>query len=364
MNTNPLISIIIPSYNTSDYIAEMLACVNKQTYKNIEVIVVDDGSTDNTVEIVKKCIWVDKLIQLRHKGVSTARNVGIEQATGEKIFFWDSDDSMEPTTVEECVDFAKKHNVKAVLYGYADKINGIICKPQMHYLNAVYRDREIQIELMPHFLGHSFDDINNWIRGHQGLRQGKEHTALWRIMLDANTIKENNIKFDTKLSLGEDTSFINQYMLYETSIGFLNKSLYYLTIRQTGANLSSLNNPIKRLDDKLKLISVRNEIDKKAMQLYGIETHSYWEGTLVLSVIEMAMRLSTNKEKHFRQNYQLLENFISNETVRQAIKEFRPSSKLKFKAIPFYFIKYRGCKILFLLFALLPNKIISKVINC
>ena len=300
---------------------------------------------------------------MKHGGVSAARNAGIELANGEKIFFWDSDDSMEPTTIEDCINFTKTHNVKSVLYGYANKKDGIKGSPREHYLSTEYHGREIQKRLMPHFLGHSFGDINNWINGCQGLRYGKEHTALWRIMLDANTIKENHIRFDTNLSLGEDTRFINEYMLYETSIGFLDKCLYYLTIRDSGANLSSLNNPIKRLDDKLKLINVRNDIDKKAMQLYGINTHAYWEGTLVLSVMEMAVRLSCNKQLLGKQNYQLFKQYINNETVKLAIKDFIPVKKRSLKAVPFLLMKYGGGKVIFLLLLLLPKKIINKITN-
>ncbi len=174
-------------------------------------------------------------------------------------------------------------------------------------------------------------------------------------MLDAQTIKDNGLRFDTSLSLGEDTRFINEYFLYETSVGFWDKCLYYLTIRESGANLSSLNNAAKRLQDKLKLVAVRNEIDRKAEMMHNVDTHSYWEGTLVLSVVEMAIRLSANKSQGFRQNYRLFMSFVDNETVKKAVLAFRPAFGLK--ALPFVLMKYCGCTSLFVLTRLLPNKI-------
>lgn len=362
-----LVSVVIPAYNTSNYIEKMLQNVFHQTYCNYEVIVIDDESTDGTPDIVRNCIskwnWGGqcRLIQQKHGGVSKARNLGIEQAKGEKIFFWDSDDAMEPAVIADCMDFSNKHEVNSVLYGYSNRYNDIIETPREHNLEDEYRGREIVERLMPHFLGHSYGDINNWIRGKCGIRYGKEHTALWRIMLDTAVIKNNGLKFDEKLSLGEDTRFINEYMLYETSIGFLNKCLYYLTIRKNGANLSSLNDPKKRLNDKLKLIDARNQIDLKAKMLYDIDTHPFWSGTMILSVVEMAMKLSKDKNRDLNYNYSLFKIFISNRIVRNAVNNFNPV--LGLKSIPFFIMKYCGCNILFWIFYLLPNKLMQAFIK-
>ena len=129
-------------------------------------------------------------MELPHGGVSKARNAGIDAAKGSKIFFWDSDDSVELTTIEKCIEFSEKLSVNSVLYGYANQKNGIKGKPHSHNLYSEYRGVEIIKYLMPHFLGHSYADINKWIKGVQSIRYGKENTALWRIMLDTNTIKE------------------------------------------------------------------------------------------------------------------------------------------------------------------------------
>ena len=363
MNASPLVSIIIPAYNTSEYIAGMLQDVFNQTYKNIEIIVVDDGSTDNTIEIITEFNRMGgvRIVSLEHAGVSAARNAGLALAQGEKVFFWDSDDSMEPDTIEQCLAFCEKHSVNSVLYGYANRTNGIKGIPHPHELKQLYRGREIITELMPHFLGHSFTDVNEWIKGKRGLRQGKENTALWHIMLDANTIKNNNLHFDTNLSLGEDTRFINEYMLHETSIGFLDKCLYYLTIRETGANLSSLKDVRKRLNDKLKLIKVRTEIDQKALRLYGINTHSYWEGTLVLSTIEVCLRLAQNNDISLKEKHAMLKVFMNNDAVKEASQTFKPAKGLK--AIPFKIIQRGQAKALFHLLSLLPKSLANKITN-
>jgi len=98
----PLVSIIIPAYNRAGFLKEAIKSVLAQTYKNIEVIVVDDGSTDNTPKLVKQ--FTDKrIIYLRqeNKGASSARNKGIESARGNYIAFLDSDDIWLPQKIEK-----------------------------------------------------------------------------------------------------------------------------------------------------------------------------------------------------------------------------------------------------------------------
>jgi len=359
---NYLVSVIIPAYNTAEYIGGMLDSVSRQTYSNMEVIVINDGSTDNTQEVIAENVGKFKNIRIftiPNGGVSNARNLGIEKSEGKKIFFWDSDDIMEPETIEQCVRFGEDHHVRAVLYGYANYVNGKKGLPASHELETEYRGKEIIEKLLPHFIGHSFDDVNRWIKGEKGMRQGKEHTALWRIMLDADTIKKNDLRFDSRLTLGEDTRFISEYMLYETSIGFLNRCLYFLTMRETGANLTSVNNAVKRLNDKVKLIQARKEVDKKAMLLHGVDIHEYWEGTLVFSAVELAIRMSTNTRLGLSENYRLYKSYLSDKDVRMAVEQFCPAKGLK--SVPFRMLRLRMENILYWGIYVMPRFVVSKL---
>lgn len=88
---SPLVSVVIPAYNSAEFIGEAIESVLKQTYKNVEIIVVDDGSTDATVDIVKQYRGVN-LLQQKNQGSAVARNLAIENAKGSYIAFLDSDD--------------------------------------------------------------------------------------------------------------------------------------------------------------------------------------------------------------------------------------------------------------------------------
>ena len=98
-----LISIIIPVYNVEKYLKECVDSVRKQTYKNLEIILIDDGSKDNSGKLCDELAKEDNRIKVIHKengGLSDARNVGIENATGEYIQFIDSDDFVEKDMIE------------------------------------------------------------------------------------------------------------------------------------------------------------------------------------------------------------------------------------------------------------------------
>lgn len=107
MNDNPLVSIIIPAYNVERYIKDAVDSAIGQTYKNIEIIVVDDGSTDGTKKELESYIKNNKIIYLyqKNKGLSGARNAGINQARGEYIALLDADDMFRLTKIEKQIFF-------------------------------------------------------------------------------------------------------------------------------------------------------------------------------------------------------------------------------------------------------------------
>lgn len=114
MMEQPLISVIIPIYNIMDCLEKCVeSCIN-QTYQNIEILMVDDGSTDGTGELCDKLKERDNRIRVFHKengGSSSARNLGIEQAKGEYLGFVDSDDFISPTMYEELMEAVLQQNV-------------------------------------------------------------------------------------------------------------------------------------------------------------------------------------------------------------------------------------------------------------
>ena len=117
----PLVSIVLPIYNVEKYLPKCLDSVVGQSYRNIEIICVNDGSPDNSEKIVTEYMKTDSrivLINQKNQGLSGARNTGIENAKGEYIVFLDSDDWLDPENVEAAVAEAQKENAQLVMWSY------------------------------------------------------------------------------------------------------------------------------------------------------------------------------------------------------------------------------------------------------
>lgn len=124
----PLVSVIVPVYNVETYIDACLNSIKQQTYKNLEIIVVEDCSTDNSLQALKSHLKDNRIKLIQHienGGLSAARNTGIESATGEYMMFVDSDDIVDNRLVAACVDCALENNAELVTYGFVPFKDGI-----------------------------------------------------------------------------------------------------------------------------------------------------------------------------------------------------------------------------------------------
>lgn len=115
------VSVILPIYNVEKYLKKSVQSVQKQTYRNLEIILVDDGSKDSSGKICDELSKEDSRIQVVHKnngGLASARNSGYQVATGEYVMYIDSDDCVKEDTVKKCVDAIERDESDVVIFGY------------------------------------------------------------------------------------------------------------------------------------------------------------------------------------------------------------------------------------------------------
>ncbi len=220
---NAKISVIVPVYNVESYIGKCLDSIINQTYKNLEIILVDDGSTDNSPEICDKYAAGDERIIVIHKendGVSSARNEGIRIATGDFIGFVDGDDFIESDMYETLVSMITSDDIDIATSGYC-----------MEYPDGkvVFMKNEDEVPACPmdtkDFLRYVF------IRDKYRNVAGYIVTKLFR----ASVIKENDILFDENMVMTEDILFFSQILMLSKKIVYTEKHLYHYFQRETSA---------------------------------------------------------------------------------------------------------------------------------
>lgn len=138
-----LISIVIPVYNAEKYLSRCLESILSQTYKNIEVIIVNDGSTDKSQQIIKTYQKKSKKVRVFNQsnvGVSKARNLGIKYCKGDYILFLDSDDWIDEDYIEKSIDFLKNNKVDLLLLPYIREYKNKSVK------NYIFRQKEFYLK--------------------------------------------------------------------------------------------------------------------------------------------------------------------------------------------------------------------------
>lgn len=210
------VSVIIPAYNAEDYIKDSLNSVIHQVYKNLEIIVVDDASTDNTKKIINEYAKKDKRIvpfyQITNKGVSAARNVGLKAATGEYVVFVDSDDYLTKDAIRRMVDAATEYNAD-----FIDSYHLLYLKKKNGKLVS-FTEKKLPKEKL--VLGSLNDDIIIL----------DMYTYITGKLIKKELLK--NLEFDENLTRYEDMVFEHVVKTRIKNYVFLNKIVYFYFQRE------------------------------------------------------------------------------------------------------------------------------------
>ncbi len=216
MNTvDPKISIIIPVYNRDNYIEECVSSVFAQSYQNFEIILIDDGSTDRTLEVCKKLSTKDsriKLLTADHGGVSAARNKGLDEAMGEYVFFLDSDDVIYPTLLETLVTGIKNSGAN---------IAGTRVIPVSEKYWEKVREKLKEEPVLGETTYHTHEEALHAI-----FHPGSPLACIGGVMLHRDLIGDT--RFRTDLFIGEDYYFIYENLIKGASCIFLKQKWYYV----------------------------------------------------------------------------------------------------------------------------------------
>lgn len=302
----PKISVIIPVYNVEKYLAECLTSVVNQTFKDIEIICVNDGSTDNSPKILKEFAQKDsriRIINQENQGLSAARNTGLDVATGEYVSFIDSDDF-----------------VRTDLYADIQKLlpAELIC------FNAKIFPISEKYRTLQNYTQCQFD-------GEQPMEEKlilKTNVHVWNKVFRTSIIKENNIRFPKGLYF-EDFPFVCEYMLSINSVKFFGGKGYYFYRQQPNSIMNNCSHKSIHhlyvwhyLYDKLKerkLLDKYPNLINKLFRTYTILAYKYSDETSKDSIIKTAKDYAS--EISYKGLDELIDALINNKMIYYGRKE-------------------------------------------
>ena len=223
MNYNELVSIIVPVYNVELYLDRCLDSLVKQTYSNIEIILVDDGSTDTSSNKCEEWQKTDSRIKVIHKkneGLGLARNTGINKATGSYICFVDSDDFIDCTTVEKSLRMAQSDGAEIVVYGYTriDKHGNTFAEYIPDTEQQTYVGKEVIDKFLPDLMSYN----------PQTGKSTNLQMSSCMMLFSLKMIKKNSWEFvSERRIISEDYYSLLYLFSYVNAVSILKESLYY-----------------------------------------------------------------------------------------------------------------------------------------
>ena len=314
-----MISIIVPVFNTEKYLRDCIDSILKQTYGDLEVILVDDGSTDNSFDIITEYAKKDNRVKGYHKensGVSATRNLGISKAQGELISFCDSDDVIEETLYETLFNCLTSQNVDRVCGGYEYLYPGgrrVYCHPRP---KDGYYSKCNTLSMM-------IDD---------GTLSGFMFSGVNNSLFKKSIIDKYNIRFSEKIKFNEDSLFSLEYALHSGGVYSLRSLPLYLYRQHANSSTRK-----KILQDKYSQINefLINMPERKYIDNFEIQMKRRMVTVALWNVLDISNCLSGVSA------VRKIKEEISKDEVIKNIQYIDKNNLNRYKKIYFFMIKRR-----------------------
>lgn len=299
-----LISVIIPAYNAEKYMDRCLNSIVKQSYNNLQIIVVNDGSTDNTKKILEKFAEADNrivVINQKNGGVSQARNNGIYIAKGKYMCFVDSDDYIDINMIQKLYDGIKKCELS-------------VCG----FVN--YFDNEEKDGPSPFGNTNGLKTRNEYLKIMSKYLYSVYFGALWNKLYLSEIIMKNNIRFDDKISFAEDFIFNIKYLEYVTKVSIVHNNLYYY-YQEVKNSLTKVVDVQYRWQASYTKYCCCIEQYKK-MDMYN-ECYREIYSAIAYELIGPTYDITKENYKGFKTAKESLKKFYEEELIKKAIKNVK-----------------------------------------
>ncbi len=256
----PEVSVIIPVYNQEDFISQCIKSICSQTFGDIEILCIDDGSDDATPVILAALAQQDKRIKLyrqENQGPAIARNSGLRMATGKFFYFLDADDFIEPQLIERCIEHIAETKADIVVFGYRsfDNRTGVSCSVNRELRSSYSSHRVFTYEDNPDYLFKTFENY------------------VWNKFFDASFIKTNNFQFE-EISLTEDLMFTCPALIKAKRLTYLDEELVFHRI---GLDTNLMSRKDEHPDDFIQaFITLKEFLQEEDVYRSLLVAYRYW----------------------------------------------------------------------------------------
>ena len=328
------VSIIVPIYNVERYLQSCIDSILVQTYKDFELILVDDGSPDQSGVICDKYAAQDPRIQVIHKqnqGLGMARNTGLEHATGEFVCFVDSDDWIEPNALECWVKAQKQYNADIVMCNYQKRTDEkeVLYRYEIRNKECCYQDEKIEQEIFWPMIGQESTEKEDFT----------VNMCVWTNLYKRDLIEREHIRFLSEREyLSEDICFNLQYLLNCKVAVMIPESLYCYRYNPT-----SLTNQYKK-DEYKKAVALYNKVRFWSEHARYKEFKEFRvERFFVTKTRELMFRLC-GSDMDFEQKFNLCRDILNDKILQDTLTKYPIRRyQLKYK-IPAYLIKWKNVR--------------------
>jgi glycosyltransferase involved in cell wall biosynthesis len=314
------ISVIVPMYKVEKYLTKCLDSIVNQTYKDLEIILVDDGSPDKSGEIAEEYAKMDNRIKVIHqinRGISAARNAGLLEATGDYIAFVDSDDYIALNMYEEMAKYTYE-NFDVIICNYYKDVEGKeIYKPISYDSDVLEGDKVLNALYVALFYNKNKGFLNPSSYGMECI-----FGFPWNKLFSKNFLDKFNLKFEEKLRVWEDTWFNYQVLKDAKQIKMINESFYYYRLNMKSNTVGFKFNRIELNDtfatylvDDLKEDYYTKSESELVQSVYMMKI------ILIISDIKDFLVRPENKDSFWKKRSQL-KNICEYKVNKQAIMHF------------------------------------------
>lgn len=333
----PKVSIIVPIYNAEEYLDRSIQSLIKQTLEEIEIILINDGSTDNGLNICERYAIQDKRIKIIDKingGVSSARNKGIKEATGKYIAFMDADDYIDVDMYKSMYETIKQYDSDLCCCGYIQQDKGCEIKKSNDIGKNIISEKEIQNEVIKNMIGSEK-------LGEEA--DSKFPRSLWTYLYKKEIIDKNDIKFEENLPIGEDFLFNIRYMSNISNMAINNGCYYHYFINDGSAMQKYRDNwwqIYKILIKKIEMeLEKTGKIDEYTYRLNCMKVNSF-----IGAIINETHR---NNNKKYQDKIRILKEISREKMIETALKEIKIDNLSILRKIWTKLLRNRGIVILY-----------------